>query len=278
MIDKVQMLADAIKYLILDTLSMGDSLWDEAEYLAQCAGIPYTDYLHEDTEDLLDRAIKALIQSHSSELPTYLNYYFTEPDTVDEIFEQIVSSLSPTSRSQLFIAIHDIYENIGSIPGGNVVRKSIQQNIYGPLGDYDTEAIKVGKAIGQIYWKYITASEYGVISNSGSTTGYVLHDSEYAYEFSKEISDYYFRDRCITGNCPRGVGFVCRFRGSGADVIADIFTTAIFSRTEEVVSDAPVFSITISDFDYSVDNAAQQIAEYFSDNVDEAINFGINLA
>lgn len=276
MIDRVKSLSDAIMYVITSSIDMGDSLWDEAEYLAQHAGISYGTYDDEDPAELLRKAITTLVRIKSSELTSYLKYYFTEPDMTGDIFDNIVSSWGLTYRSPMYIAIHDIYENIGNIPGGNVVRKAIQENVYTPLEDFAIDAAKVGKAIGELYWRYISAPAYGPISNGGSATGHIIHYDEYTYEFSKEISNYYFRDRCSGPQCPRGVGFTCKFRESGPDVVADIYIIAVYSSNGEMISDTPAHSVVISSFkDSDITVAARQIADYFNDNVEEAIEFGI---
>lgn len=275
MIDRAKSLSASIGYVILSNMSMGDSIWDEAEYLAQQAGISYGTYEDEDPIELCHRAINALVHMKSSELTSYLKYYFTEPEMVKDIFDYIVCSWGLTYRSPMYIAVHCIYENIGNIPGGNVVRKAIQENIYDPLEDFAIDAAKVGRAIGEVYWQHISAPEYGPASNSGSTTGHVTQHDEYSYEFSKEISNYYFRDRCSGPQCPRGVGFTCKFRESGPDVIADIYIIAVYSSNGEMISDTPAYSVIISSFDFSdIIAAAKQIADYFNNNVEEAIEFG----
>ena len=252
MIDQIKELTDAIFYVMSSNMGMGDSL--------------------------IDNAISELIRIKSSTLTEYLKYFFTEPDLIDEIFEDVVTSSMPAHRSLMFIAVHTIYEGIGGIPGGNVIKHAIQQNIYDPLGDFPVDAAKVGWAIGHIYWRYVTAPEYGPRSNGMMSVGHTVQGSKYSYEFTKEISSYHYSDRSHARLLPRGVGYTCKFRESESSVIADIYAIAVYSNTSEVIANTPDYSVTISDFeDKDIEAASHEIADWLNGHVEDAIEFGLSL-
>ena len=277
MIDQIKELTDAIFYVMSSNMGMGDSLIDEADYLAGAAGISY-DLDEDDAKDTILNAISELIRIKSSTLTEYLKYFFTEPDLIDEIFEDVVTSSMPAHRSLMFIAVHTIYEGIGGIPGGNVIKHAIQQNIYDPLGDFPVDAAKVGWAIGHIYWRYVTAPEYGPRSNGMMSVGHTVQGSKYSYEFTKEISSYHYSDRSHARLLPRGVGYTCKFRESESSVIADIYAIAVYSNTSEVIANTPDYSVTISDFeDKDIEAASHEIADWLNGHVEDAIEFGLSL-
>lgn len=269
-------LKEAILYIILSNQDMGDSLLDEAEYLADQAGIEYDNLLESD-EEILDRALDKLIASRSSDICEYLKYYFTDEYIVEHIFDEIVHSRGHLFDSEMYIAVKTLYTDIGRFPGGHVIQLAIQNNILNPLGTYDIEAARVGSQIGHLYWRYVTRIEYGGVGNGGGAEGCSENDDGYVYQFHKTISNYYFKDRFPGKVIPWEVGFVCRFRGAGRDVIADIFVFAKRETNDEVYADQPSYSITISDFDeMALDRAAHEIADWLNDNVEYAIEFGIN--
>lgn len=270
-------LKDAVIYIILSSLDMGDSLLDEAEYLADRAEIEY-DNIIDTADDILNRALDQLISTRSAAICEYLKYYFTDEYVVDHIFDAVVRSPGHLFDSEMYTAIKTLYTDIGSFPGGRVIQLAIQDNILDPLGDYNIDASRVGSQIGHIYWRYVTRPEYGEVSNSGASTGHRENIDGYVYQFSKDISSYYFKDDFPGQIIPWCVGFICRFREAERDVIADIFAFARRGPDDEVVESLPAYSITISEFDdTALDQASQIIADYFNDGVEYAIDFGITM-
>jgi len=277
MADYVMTLEDAAFYLICSSMDMGDSLRDEAEYLADKAGIAYDTNLDTD-EEILKSALDKLVAMRSSELCEYLKYYFTDEFSVDNIFDDIVRSKGHLYDSDTYLAVKTIYADIGGIPGGHVIQDAIQTNILEPLGTYNIDAARVGSQIGHLYWQYVTAPEFGGVTNGGSVTGCREDDTSdgYVYQFYRSISNYYFRDNYPGKVIPWEVGFVCRFRESGREVIADIFNWAKLETYDEITVDIPAYSITISEFDdENIDTVSQEIGDWFNTHVNDAIEFGI---
>ena len=268
-------LEDAIFYLISNSMDMGDSLRDEAEYLAQTAGIEYDTTIETDSE-ILNKALTKLVSTRSSDLCEYLKHYFDDEYSVEQIFNAIVDSWELIEDSIIYMVVKIIYADIGAFPGGRVVQNAIQTNILDPLGAYDIDAAKVGKRIGRVYWMLVDRPEYGDVSNSADAVGHLVSDGTYSYQFSKDISNYYFQDRFPGQDCPWDVGFICKFRGEGRNVIADIFAFTRIDSQNTIVSNSPVCSIVISDFDdASISTATRQIADWYNTHVDDAIDFGI---
>ena len=274
--DSSMSLEDAVISLIFNSVDMGGSLQDDAEYLAQAAGINY-DINIEPAEDVLTMALTKLVTTRSSELCEYLKNYFDDEYSIEQIFDAIISSWELTGSSEIYVAVKVIYADISMFPGGRIVQNAIQTNILDPLGAYDIDAAKVGKHIGNLYWMLIDRPEYGEVSNSGDTLGHYIFDKTYSYQFSKDISSYYFHDRCPNTHCPWNVGFVCKFRGEGRNVVADIFAYVTLDSQNTIISDTPVYSVIISDFDEaSISAATRQIADWYNTHVDDAIDFGLS--
>jgi len=275
MADSSMSLEDAIFYLISNSLDMGDSLRDEAEYLADQAGIEYDTTIDTDT-DILNGALSKLVTTRSSALCEYLKYYFDDELYVEHIFDAIIGSWELTESSTIYVVVKIIYSDISAFPGGRVVQDAIQRNILDPLGTYDIDAAKVGKRIGHLYWMLVDRPEYGDVSNSASALGHLVSDGIYSYQFSKDISSYYFQDRYPGQDCPWEVGFICKFRGEGRNVVADIFAYTKIDSQNIIIADEPSLSVIISDFDdASISAATRQIADWYNTHIEDAIDFGI---
>lgn len=280
-------LVAALREVIHSTLDMGDYLEDTVEAYADLGGIELPeDY---DPDEMLNTVLTELVNKRSAAIPDSIVYNFTEFS--DMLLEEISTSRPSGKQSKLYKAIATIYSQIGEFPGGDKVKKAIEDTIFNsPLIEGD--AAEIGYAIGSIYWKYITSPKYGVRSNTASAVGVSIgcRDAEvingkYKYAFAQEISSYYYRDlRGANPDMPSGTGYMVKFYNDGSDVYGDFFNLyTVSSSTKGVVTwdigTTVLHTIKVAGSDdATIEAAAKEIAEWYDSHVDEAIEAAVQYA
>lgn len=280
-------LVSALREVIHSTLDMGDYLEDVVEGYADLGGIELPeDY---DPDEMLNTVLTELVNKRSAAIPDSIVYNFTEFPGM--LLDEISTSRPGGKQSKLYKAIETIYSQIGEFPGGDKVRKAIEDTIFNsPLIEGD--AAEIGYAIGSIYWKYITSPEYGVRSNTASAVGVSngCRDPEtingkYKFAFEQDISSYYYKDLYMnTPDMPSATGYMVKFYNDGTDVYGDFFNLyTVPSSTKGVVTwdigTTVLHTIKVAGSDdAAIESAAREIAEWYDSHVDEAIEAAVQYA
>lgn len=280
-------LVSALDYLLRCTIDWDNDLEDIVNGLAFAADIELPDEYDEDR--MLKTVLKQLVDQRSNTIPEYIIYPFTEyPET---LLEEISTSSPSGKKSKLYKVISVIYSQIGEFPGGDAVKKAIEDNIFSS-SLIEGNAAEIGYAIGHIYWEYITQPEYGVRSNFASAVGVSngcrddkVVNGKYKYGFVQEISSYYYEDlRKNNPGMPMDTGYVVKFYNEGADVYADIFNVyTVHSKVEGVaewdIGTTVLDTIKINGTDEAaIESAAREIADWYNTHVDAAIESAVQYA
>ena len=176
--------AIALLTLTKSALTLADSYGEFVEEICQDLEVDYDDSLNLDTIllnaykkacDIRPDYIKELIKSWD-EYDFYSTFY--ESMCQDDIEKNIKTVLQYAEDSDF------------------------EEEVLEPLRKFskktekaDTDAIKIGKAVGKEYWKYLS-DRFGIKSNDASTVGWVIDDEkdefpflkDYAYILHKEIN------------------------------------------------------------------------------------------
>lgn len=270
-------LVNAIMYLMWATYDMGDTGDENAEYLADAAGLNY-DEDDADLDDVAEKALEMLVSRKSGVIPEFLHYYFTEDIFLEYILDDLVAYTGMEDTLNI------IYDSIGNFPGGGKVKSELQKNVFDVLDQYSVEVAKVGYDIGHTYWNYVTNPVYGVKTNSAYTVGARMDDSKYVYRFGKDISSYYYQDAYMDAeNLPLAVGYEFRVRSDRGVVFLDIFPFARMSQTSGKSFSAtykyaykPIDTISVVDFtDQGIEDASREVAAWLDDHAEDAIEYWV---
>ena len=280
-------LVSALAYVIRSTMDMGDYLVDIVEGLADLGGIELPDDYN--TDRMFKSVLNQLVDQKSVAIPDSIIYDFTE---YPEMMLEEISTSSPSGKkSKLYKAINTIYNEIGAFPGGDSVKKAIEENIFNSAL-VEGNAAEIGYAIGHIYWKYITRPEYGNRSNTASAVGVSVGarddkviNGKYKYAFVQDISSYFYSDlRKKNPGMPSDTGYMVKFYNEGADVYADFFNMyAVPSSVRSVltwdVGKKVLNTIKINGTDESaIESASREIADWFNTHVEDAIESALHYA
>lgn len=278
-------LVDALCVVIYSTLDMGDYLEDVVGTYAQLGGIELPDDY--DADVMLIKVLTELVNQHSEIIPEGIIYNFTEYS--DMLLDEIAMSRPSGKQSNLYKSINTIYSQIGKFPGGDSVKRAIEENIFSsPL--VEGVAAEIGYAIGQIYWRYINRPEYGVRSNNASAIGVSngcrspkAINGKYKFAFMQDISSYYYEDLMVQNHMPPFTGYMVKFYDDGSDVYADFFNLFVVSSTGGVanwdIGTTVLHTIKINGSDdAAIESAAHEIADWYDDHVDEAIDAALDYA
>jgi hypothetical protein len=278
-------LVDALCVVIYSTLDMGDYLEDVVETYAQLGGIELPDDY--DADVMLIKVLTELVNQHSEIIPEGIIYNFTEYS--DMLLDEIAMSRPSGKQSNLYKSINTIYSQIGKFPGGDSVKRAIEENIFSsPL--VEGVAAEIGYAIGQIYWRYIDRPEYGVRTNNAGATGVSngcrspkAINGKYKFAFMQDISSYYYDDLMVQNHMPPFTGYMVKFYDDGSDVYADFFNLFVVSSTGGVanwdIGTTVLHTIKINGSDdAAIESAAHEIADWYDDHVDEAIDAALHYA
>lgn len=280
-------LVSALREVIHSTLDMGDYLEDVVEGYADMGGIELPeDY---DPDEMLNTVLTELVNKRSAAIPDSVVYNFTEFPGM--LLDEISTSRPSGKQSKLYKAIETIYSQIGEFPGGDKVKKAIEDTIFNS-SLIEGDAAEIGYAIGRIYWKYITSPEYGVRSNTASAVGVSngCRDPEtingkYKFAFEQDISSYYYKDLYRnTPDMPSATGYMVKFYNEGSDVCGDFFNLyTVPSSTKGVVTwdigTTVLHTIKVAGSDdAAIESAAKEIAEWYDSHVDEAIEAAVQYA
>lgn len=280
-------LVSALREVIHSTLDMGDYLEDVVEGYADMGGIELPeDY---DPDEMLNTVLTELVNKRSAAIPDSIVYNFTEFPGM--LLDEISTSRPSGKQSKLYKAIETIYSQIGEFPGGDKVKKAIEDTIFNS-SLIEGDAAEIGYAIGRIYWKYITSPEYGVRSNTASAVGVSngCRDPEtingkYKFAFEQDISSYYYKDLYRnTPDMPSATGYMVKFYNEGSDVCGDFFNLyTVPSSTKGVVTwdigTTVLHTIKVAGSDdAAIESAAKEIAEWYDSHVDEAIEAAVQYA
>lgn len=280
-------LVSALDYLLRCTIDFDNFLEDIVEGLAFAADIELPEEYDEDK--MLKTVLNQLVEQRSEVIPSDIIYIFTEFSEM--LLEEISTSRPSGKNSKLYKVITTIYNQIGEFPGGDAVKKAIEDNIFSS-DLVEGNAAEIGSAIGHIYWKYITRKEYGVRSNTASATGTSIGcrdddviNGKYKYAFVQDISSYYYEDtRKLHPNMPGDTGFMFKFYNEGADVYADVFNVfTVPSNVKGVVTwdigTTILDTIKINGTDEAaIESASREIANWYNTHVDEAIEAAVQYA
>ena len=277
-------LVSALTEVIWSTLDMGDYISDVVESLADLGDIELPDDYDEDK--MLKSVLNQLVSQHSSAIPDYFIYIFTEyPETL----LREISTRSPSGKqSKLYKAIKTIYNSIGEFPGGGEIKSAIEENIFNS-NLIEDNAAEVGYAIGNLYWQYIKSKEYGMRSNFASAVGVSVGcrraiGGKYKYAFVQNISSYYYSDlRDKHPEMPLDTGYMIKFYKKGNAVCADVFNqysvypTPGSNYVEWKVGDQVIYTFTFTEFDDAgIDAAAREVAAWYDSHVQDAIDAAVS--
>ena len=286
-------LVDSLEYLYTFNLDMGDSLEDVVEWVADEAGLNFNalyygddDYDEfeddeysenhrwvetKDLEDIFDEALMILTSEHSSHITDTLLTLFTEPDLVDEVLDDMARSV------EMRDAIDAVYSLIEEWPNGEQVKDAIANNIFAYLDMHSLKAAEVGSQIGNQYYKYFNSPYLERFCNA-RVSGERIEDPKYSYEFACSITYASIRALGDIANDIEYVGFACKFYELDSKVLVDFYVCTERYSGDTLYSKLPVYTMEITSFNKSgITQASKQIAQWISDNIETAVNEGLEL-